>query len=57
MSDTQLVVIEGIGGIGKSQLLIQAINSTAEYYNSIVWIDIEQVETFASIVKEMTETR
>lgn len=50
MSDTQLVVIEGIGGIGKSQLLIQAINSTVEYYNPVVWIDIEQVETFADFL-------
>lgn len=50
MSDTQLVVIEGIGGIGKSQLLIQAINSTVEYCNPVVWIDIEQVETFADFL-------
>jgi NB-ARC domain len=45
MSQTQLIIIEGIGGIGKSQLLIQAINST-EYYNPVVWIDIEQVNSF-----------
>lgn len=50
MSDTQLVVIEGIGGIGKSELLIQAINNTVESYNPVVWIDIEQIETFADFL-------
>lgn len=50
MSETQLVIIEGIGGIGKSQLLLQAIHGTVEYYNPVVWIDIEQIESYADFL-------
>ncbi|MCD8031117.1 MAG: hypothetical protein LUF85_09950 [Bacteroides sp.] len=49
MSENQLVVIEGMGGIGKTQLLIYTITHV-EYYNPIIWMDMESIESFSDFL-------
>ena len=49
MESDRLIVIEGIGGIGKTQLLIQALHNVS-YHNPVIWIDIESVKTFSDFL-------
>lgn len=49
MESERLIVIEGIGGIGKTQLLIHALHNVS-YHNPVIWIDIESVKTFSDFL-------
>lgn len=49
MESERLIVIEGIGGIGKTQLLIQALHNV-NYHNPVIWIDIESAKTFSDFL-------
>lgn len=49
MESERLIVIEGIGGIGKTQLLIQALHNVS-YHNPVIWIDIESAKTFSDFL-------
>lgn len=42
MEYESLVIIQGIGGIGKTQLLLNAISSV-QYHNPLVWIETESI--------------
>lgn len=42
MEYSNFVVIQGIGGIGKTQLLLNAISSV-KYHNPLLWIDTEAI--------------
>lgn len=48
METERLVVIEGIGGVGKTQLLLNAINNVA-YHNPVVWIHVESINTLEDL--------
>lgn len=49
MQTNQLVVIEGLGGIGKTQLLLNALENV-KYHNPVVWIDIETVSNLSDLL-------
>ena len=49
MKSERLVVIVGIGGVGKTQLLLNAIDNVI-YHNPLIWIDIETVNTFDDLI-------
>ncbi len=49
MESERLIVIEGIGGIGKTQLLIQALHNV-NFHNPVIWIDIESAKTFSDFL-------
>lgn len=42
INDDRFIIIQGIGGIGKTQLLVQALEKTRDDYETI-WLDIENV--------------
>lgn len=48
MEQERLVIIQGIGGIGKTQLLLNAINSV-QYCNPLVWIETESLCDIADL--------
>lgn len=48
METERLVVIEGIGGVGKTQLLLNAFNNVA-YHNPVVWINVESINTLEDL--------
>ncbi len=45
METEKLIILEGLGGIGKTQLLLQAFDNV-QYNQPVIWIDIESIETF-----------
>tara|TARA_R110001632_G_scaffold232806_1_gene374700 strand:- start:65475 stop:68414 length:2940 start_codon:yes stop_codon:yes gene_type:complete len=49
MEIKRLLVIQGIGGVGKTQLLLNAINSV-NYHNPVLWIDIETISTINDLI-------
>lgn len=49
METEQLVVIEGIGGGGKTQLLLNAIDNV-KYHCPIIWIDLETISTLDDLI-------
>lgn len=49
METENLIVIQGIGGIGKTQLLLNAL-TTVCYHNPVIYVNIETVST----VKDLT---
>ena len=52
MKFNRVVVIEGIGGIGKTQLLLQALDNV-KYHVPLVWIDLESLETLDDLKLQM----
>ncbi len=40
METEKFIVIQGVGGIGKTQLVLNAINNV-RYHNPVIWVDIE----------------
>lgn len=48
MEVDQLIIIQGIGGIGKTQLLLNAINNVI-YHNPLIWIDVEAISTVENL--------
>ncbi|MEX0810569.1 MAG: tetratricopeptide repeat protein [Chitinophagales bacterium] len=53
MEFERVVVIEGIGGIGKTQLLLQTLDNV-KYHVPLVWIDIESLETLDDLILQMS---
>lgn len=49
MQENQLVVVEGIGGMGKTQLLLNAIENV-RYHNPLIWIDVETISIVNDLV-------
>lgn len=45
METEKLIILEGLGGIGKTQLLLQAFDNV-QYNQPVIWIDIESIKTF-----------
>ncbi len=45
----RMVVIQGIGGIGKTQLLLNGLHNV-QYHNPVLWIDVETVKTINDLV-------
>ncbi|KAB7530296.1 tetratricopeptide repeat protein [Flagellimonas olearia] len=48
METERLVVIEGIGGVGKTQLLLNALANVV-YHNPVIWINIESINTLQDL--------
>jgi tetratricopeptide (TPR) repeat protein len=48
MEFERLVIVEGIGGIGKTQLLLHGL-ANVQYHNPVVWIDIEAVDNLSDL--------
>lgn len=48
METERLVLVEGIGGVGKTQLLLNAI-SNVTYHNPMVWINVESINTLEDL--------
>lgn len=46
LESERVIIIEGIGGIGKSQLALQALT---DFETSAVWIDLENIESFSDL--------
>ena len=53
MESERLVIIQGLGGIGKTQLLLNAIQNVT-YHNPLIWIDVESVNTYQDLVILLT---
>lgn len=49
MEYEQLIILEGIGGIGKTQLLLQALYSV-KYHNPVIWLDLNSVCSFSDFL-------
>lgn len=49
MEDEQLIILEGIGGIGKTQLLLQALHNV-RYHNHVIWLDLDSVNSFSDFL-------
>lgn len=49
MECEQLIILEGIGGIGKTQLLIQALYNV-RYNNPVIWLDLDSVSSFSDFL-------
>jgi hypothetical protein len=49
MEFDKLVIIEGLGGIGKTQLLLNAFENV-KYHNPIIWIDVETIGSFSNLL-------
>jgi tetratricopeptide (TPR) repeat protein len=45
MENDRLVIIQGIGGVGKTQLLLNAFENV-KYHNPILWFDTELIGSF-----------
>lgn len=48
METDRLIVIEGIGGMGKTQLLLNALDNV-RYHNPVIWIDAEALSTMEDL--------
>lgn len=46
LESERVIIIEGIGGIGKSQLALQALTA---FETPAVWIDLENIESFSDL--------
>lgn len=53
MGTKRLVIIEGIGGVGKTQLLLNALDTFRDE-NLLIWIDIETISTFDDLILLIT---
>ena len=53
METERFIVIEGLGGIGKTQLVLNAINNV-RYHNPVIWIDIESKHSLDELIIELT---
>lgn len=53
MEVERMVVIEGLGGIGKTQLLLNALENV-RYHNPVIWIDCELMSTFNDLTILLT---
>ncbi|HMX00938.1 MAG TPA: hypothetical protein PKL56_18280 [Cyclobacteriaceae bacterium] len=49
MEFERLVVVQGLGGIGKTQLLLQALDNV-QYHNPVLWIDVEVMGSFDNLL-------
>lgn len=49
METDRLIVIEGIGGMGKTQLLLNALDNV-KYHNPVIWIDAEALSTMEDLL-------
>ncbi len=45
MEVERVIVVQGLGGIGKTQLLLNALDNV-RYHSPVVWIDVETVGSF-----------
>lgn len=48
----RMVVIQGIGGIGKTQLLLNGIDNV-KYHNPILWFDVEQINSVNDLIFQL----
>jgi tetratricopeptide (TPR) repeat protein len=48
MQEERLIIIEGLGGIGKTQLLLNAIQNV-RYHCPLIWIDIRKVSCLTDL--------
>lgn len=44
-----MIILEGIGGIGKTQLLLQAQHNV-RYHNPVIWLDLDSVNSFSDFL-------
>lgn len=49
MQCEQLIILQGIGGIGKTQLLLQALYNV-KYHNPVIWLDLDSVSSFSDFL-------
>lgn len=49
METDRLILIEGIGGMGKTQLLLNALDNV-RYHNPVIWIDAEALSTMEDLL-------
>lgn len=45
MEHEKLVIIEGLGGVGKTELLLNAFENV-KYHNPVVWVNVEMIGSF-----------
>tara|TARA_R110002050_G_scaffold254172_2_gene392630 strand:+ start:6773 stop:9712 length:2940 start_codon:yes stop_codon:yes gene_type:complete len=53
METEKFIVIEGLGGIGKTQLVLNAIDNV-KYHNPVIWIEIESKHSLDELCIELT---
>ena len=49
MEVERMIVIQGIGGIGKTELLLNALQNV-KYHNPVLWIDLETVSSLEDLI-------
>jgi tetratricopeptide (TPR) repeat protein len=49
MENERLIIIEGLGGIGKTQLLLNAFENV-QYHNPVLWIDVEAIGSLRDLL-------
>lgn len=49
MEFDRLIIIEGLGGIGKTELLLNALNNV-KYHNPVLWLDVETISSVNDLV-------
>lgn len=49
MESERLLIIQGLGGIGKTQLLLNAIQNVA-YHNPVIWIEVESINSYQDLL-------
>src|SRR5665647_260012 len=48
MEFNRLVIIEGLGGVGKTELLLEALDNV-KYHNPVIWINVESVDNLSNL--------
>ncbi|MEQ8683293.1 MAG: tetratricopeptide repeat protein [Cyclobacteriaceae bacterium] len=49
MESERLLIIQGLGGIGKTQLLLNAIQNVT-YHCPVIWIEVESISSFQDLL-------
>jgi len=52
-SETKIIVLYGLGGLGKTQLVLQYWTESAEQYCSRIWVDATSLETALESFQEV----